>query len=262
MYLRLLIFLPAILILACVSSSLGFHTMYSAYELNKQGDNIQPRRTPFPVLNQSVASCQILTVASWPAYRFLRRLITWSGIPISLRIPQFVVIHTVKGFSIVKEEEVVVFLEFPCFLYDQTNVGHLISGSSGLTQLIYLEVHSSGTAEAQLEGFWAELSSTWNEHNCMVVWTFFGIALLWDWSENCMGSPLFLTNCTWIYNYHKIKDLSSKKRTGASKNRSWKRNCNDPCDESTVFLVGQSEKGGWKEGYIPSGKGFADHPEE
>ena len=40
-YLRLLIFLPTILIPACESSSLGFHMMYSAYKLNKQGDNIQ-----------------------------------------------------------------------------------------------------------------------------------------------------------------------------------------------------------------------------
>ena len=199
------------------------------------------------------------SVASWPAYRFLRRQVTWSGIPIYLRIPQFLVIHTVKGFSIVKEEEGIVFLEFPCFLYDQTNIGNLISDSSGLTQLIYLEVHI--LLKPSLKDFEHNFTSTWNEHNCMVDWTFFGIALLWDWSENCMGSPLFLTNCTWIYNYHKIKDLLSKK-TGASKNRSWKRTCNDPCDESTVFPVGQSEKGGWKEGYIPSGKGLADHPEE
>ena len=44
-YLRLLIFLPAILIPACVSSSSAFHTMYSAYKLNKQGDDIQPSCT-------------------------------------------------------------------------------------------------------------------------------------------------------------------------------------------------------------------------
>ena len=42
MYLRLLIFLPAILIPACASSSLAFHIMYSVYKLNKQGGNIQP----------------------------------------------------------------------------------------------------------------------------------------------------------------------------------------------------------------------------
>ena len=43
--------------------------------------------------------------------------------------PQFVVTHTVKGFSVVKEAEVEVFLEFPCFFYNSTDVGDLISGS-------------------------------------------------------------------------------------------------------------------------------------
>ena len=71
-YLRLLIFLLAVLILACASSSPAFLFMYSAY-INKQGDNIQPWCTPFPIWNQSVVSCQVLTVASWPAYRFLKR---------------------------------------------------------------------------------------------------------------------------------------------------------------------------------------------
>ena len=40
--------------------------------------------------------------------------------------PQFVVIHTVKGFSVVKEAEVDVFLEFSCFFYDPVGVGNLI----------------------------------------------------------------------------------------------------------------------------------------
>ena len=47
--------------------------MYSAYNLNKQGDNLQPWCTPFPIWNQSVVPCPVLTVASWPAYRFLKR---------------------------------------------------------------------------------------------------------------------------------------------------------------------------------------------
>ena len=85
-YLRLLILLPAILITACALSSLAFHMMYSAYKLNKQGDNIQPWRTPFLILNQSIVPCLVLTVASWPAYRFLRRQFSWSGITIYLRI--------------------------------------------------------------------------------------------------------------------------------------------------------------------------------
>ena len=81
-YLRLLIFLPAILILACASFSPAFYMRYSAYKLNKQGDNMQPWFAPFPIWNQSVVQCPVLTVASWPAYRFLRRQVRWSGIPI------------------------------------------------------------------------------------------------------------------------------------------------------------------------------------
>ena len=85
-YLRLLIFPPAILTPACDSSSLAFLMMYSVYKLSKQGDNIQLWCTPLPILNQSIVPCSVLTVGSFPAYRFLRRQIRWSGISISLRI--------------------------------------------------------------------------------------------------------------------------------------------------------------------------------
>ena len=85
-YLRFFIFLLAIMIPACASSSLAFHMMYSAYRLNKQGDNIQPWHTPFPIWNQFIVPCLILIVPSWPAYRFLRRQVRWSDIPISWRI--------------------------------------------------------------------------------------------------------------------------------------------------------------------------------
>ena len=66
-YLRLLIFLPAIVILAYVSSSPVFLMTYFAYKSNKQGNNIQPWRTPFLIWNQSVVPCLVLTAASWPA---------------------------------------------------------------------------------------------------------------------------------------------------------------------------------------------------
>ena len=48
--------------------------------------------------------------------------------------PQFIVIHTVKGFGIVNKAEVNVFLEFSCFFYDPTDVGNLISGSSAFSK--------------------------------------------------------------------------------------------------------------------------------
>ena len=59
-YLRLLIFLPTILIPACDSSSPAFHMMYPTQNLNKQGNNIQLCCTPFPTGNQSVVPCKVL----------------------------------------------------------------------------------------------------------------------------------------------------------------------------------------------------------
>ena len=82
-YLRLLVFLLAILIPVSASSSVASHMMYSGYKLNKQGDSIQSWCTLFPLWNQSIVTCPVLTVASWPAYRFLRRQVRWSGILLS-----------------------------------------------------------------------------------------------------------------------------------------------------------------------------------
>ena len=79
-YLKLLIFLPAILTTACASFRPAFLMMYSAYKLIKQGDNIQPWYTPFPVLNQYVVPCPVLTVVSCPVNRFIRTQVRWSGI--------------------------------------------------------------------------------------------------------------------------------------------------------------------------------------
>ena len=83
-YLRLLIFLLAILIPACASSSLAFCMMYSAYNLNKQGDNIQPWHTPFPIWNQSVVPCPNCCFLT--CIQISQEQVMWSGIPISLRI--------------------------------------------------------------------------------------------------------------------------------------------------------------------------------
>ena len=127
-YLRLLIFLPATLIPACDSSSLVFQMMNSACMLNKQGDNIV-LMCSFPNLDQSIVPNLVLTVASCPAYRLLRRQVRWSDIPISLRIFQVVVIYTVKGFSIVNEARVDIFSGIPLLSLD-----NLISGSSAFSK--------------------------------------------------------------------------------------------------------------------------------
>ena len=71
------------------------------------------------------------------------------------KFPQFIVIHTVKGFGRVNKAEIDVFLELSCFFHDPTDVGNLISGSSAFSksQLEVLEVHGSCIVEAWLGEF-------------------------------------------------------------------------------------------------------------
>ena len=207
--LRSLIFLQAVLIPACASSSPAFHIMYSVCKLNKQGDDIQPWCSPFPIGNQSIVPCLVLTVTSRPAYRFLRRQVRWSGIPFSLRIFQFVEIHTVKGFRVVNEVDV--FQEFSYFLYDPTDVGNLISGSSTFSKsslnIWKFLVHV--LLKPGLENFERYFASVWDECSCGVVWTF-GIAFLWDWNENwpfpvlwpLLSFPNLLAY--WVQHFHSI----------------------------------------------------------
>ena len=160
--------------------------MYSAYKLNKQGDNIQPWPTPFPIWNQSVVPCPVLTVASWPAYKFLKRQVRWSGIPISWRIFHSLLWSTVKGFGIVNKAEIDVFLEVSCFFDDPVVVGNLISGSSAFSEysLNIWKFMVHGLLKPVLENFEHYFTSMWDECNCAVVWAFFGLAFLWDWNEN------------------------------------------------------------------------------
>ena len=74
------------------------------------------------------------------------------------------------------------FLEFPCFFYDLMDVGNLISGSSALSKSsLYIWKFS---IHILLKDFEYCLANMWNEHNCAVVWTFFGIVFLWGWSVN------------------------------------------------------------------------------
>ena len=158
--------------------------MYSANKLNKQGDNILPWSTPFPIWNLSVVPCQVLIVASWPVYRFLRRYVQWFGSPISLRIFHSSCDPRVKCSSIVNKAEVDVFLELSCFFHDPADVGNLISGYSAFLKsslnIWKFTVHV--LLKPDLKNFEHYFASMWDECNCAVVWTFFGIALLWDWN--------------------------------------------------------------------------------
>ena len=100
--------------------------------------------------------------------------------------PQFVVIHTVKGFGIVNNEEVDGFLEIFCFFDDSVDVGNLISGSSAFskTSLNIRKFTVHVLLKPGLENFEHSFTSVWDECNCAVVWAFFGIAFLWDWNES------------------------------------------------------------------------------
>ena len=126
--------------------------------------------------------------------------------------PQFVVIHTVKGFGIVSKAELDVFLELSCFFNDPADVGNLVSVSSAFSKsslnIWNFMVHV--LLNLGLENFEHYFGSVWDECNCAVIWTFFGIAFLWDWNENwpfpvlwpLLSFPNLLAY--WVQHFHSI----------------------------------------------------------
>ena len=99
----------------------------------------------------------------------------------SKSFPQFVMIHRAKGFSLVVETEIDVFLKFPCFLYNPVNVGNLVSSSSSFSKrsldiwkfLVRIMLKTS------MQEFKHDLTSMGDKCNCLMVCTFFG-----NWGEN------------------------------------------------------------------------------
>ena len=126
--------------------------------------------------------------------------------------PQFIVIHTVKSFGIVNKAEIDVFLELSCFFDDPVDVGNLISGSSAFskTSLNIWKFVVHVLLKPGLENFEHYFTSVWDECNCVVVWAFFGIAFLWEWSENwpfpvlwpLLSFPNLLAY--WVQHFHSI----------------------------------------------------------
>ena len=126
--------------------------------------------------------------------------------------PQFIVIHTVKGFCIVNKAEIDAFLELSCFFDDPADVGTLISGFSAFSKSS-LNIWNSMVhvlLTPALENFEHYFTSVWDEYNCAVTWAFFGIAFLWDWNENwpfpvlwpLLSFPNFLAY--WVKHFHSI----------------------------------------------------------
>ena len=131
---------------------------------------------------------------------------------LSQNFPQFIVIHTVKGFGIVKKAEIDLFLEISCFLDDPADVGNLISGSSALSKsaLNIWKFTVQILLRPGLENFEHYFTSMWDECNCVVVWPIFGIAFLWNWNENwpfpVLWSLLSFPNLLayWVQHFHSI----------------------------------------------------------
>ena len=100
--------------------------------------------------------------------------------------PQFIMIHTVKGFGVVSETEIDVFLKYPCFLYNPANVGNLISSSSSLSKpsldiwkfLVHIMLKPS------MQDFKHDLTSMGDEYDCLIVSTLFSTILLGNWDED------------------------------------------------------------------------------
>ena len=94
--------------------------------------------------------------------------------------PQFVVIHTVKGFGIVNKAEIDVFLELSCIFNDPADVGNLISGSSAFskTSLNVWNFAVHILLKPGLENFEHYFTSVWDEFNCHVVWAFLALPFL------------------------------------------------------------------------------------
>ena len=126
--------------------------------------------------------------------------------------PQFIVIHTVKGFGIVSKAEVDVLLEVSCFFDDPVDVGNLISGSSAFSKsslnIRKFMVHV--LLKPGLENFEHYFASMWDECNCVIVWAVFGIAFLCDWNENwpfpvlwsLLSFPYLLSY--WMWHFHSV----------------------------------------------------------
>ena len=159
--------------------------MYSAYKLNKQGDNNIDLTYSFPYFepvcfSMSSSNCCFLTYIqiSQEAVQVVWYSLTFKN------FPQYIVMHKIKGFGIVNKAESDVFVETSCFSYDSAEVGNLISGSSAFSKsslnIWKFKVHV--LLKPGLENFEHYFANVWDESKCMVVWGFFGIAFLWDWN--------------------------------------------------------------------------------
>ena len=137
--------------------------------------------------------------------------VIWYSHPFQ-NFPQFIVIHTVKGFGIVNKAEIDVYLKLSCFIDDPGDVGNLMSGSSAFSKpsLNIWKCMVRVLLKPGLENFKHHFTSVWDECDHVVVWAFFGTTFLWDWNENwpfpvlwpLLSFPNLLTY--WLQHLHSI----------------------------------------------------------
>ena len=138
-------------------------------------------------------------------------MVVWYS-SLSKNFPQFVVMHTVKGFGRVNKAEVDVFQELSCSFDDLADVGNLISGSSAFSKsslnIWKFMVHM--LLKPGLENFEHYFASVWDECSCVVVWAFFDIGLSlgleWKWTFPVLWSLLSFPNLLayWVHHFHSI----------------------------------------------------------
>ena len=130
--------------------------------------------------------------------------------------PQFIVIHTVKGFAIVKKAEIDVFSGILLlFLWSNSLISGLSPFSKSSLNIRKFMVHV--LLKLGLENFEHYFARVWDECNCAVVWTLFGITFIWDWNENWPFPVLWLLLsfpnllAYWVQHFHSIifYDLNS-----------------------------------------------------
>ena len=105
---------------------------------------------------------------------------------LSKSFPQFVMIHTVKGFSVVDETEIDAFLKCPGILYNPENVGNLISSSSAFykSNLDIWNFWIRIMLKPSLQDVKHDLTSMGDECNCLIVSTFFGTIIPGNWDKS------------------------------------------------------------------------------
>ena len=141
--------------------------------------------------------------------------------------------HTVKGFGVVNKVKVDVFLELSCFFDDPADVRNLISGSCASYKpslniwmfMVYILLKPG------LENFEHYFASVWDECNCVVVWTLFGIAFLWDWNETDFFQSF--GHC-WIFQICWHIECST---FTASSHRIWNSSAGIPSPPLALFVV-------------------------